>query len=174
MMSKFLLRSLGVTLLVQLNGAQAQELLLTASTTTNPCSANPNIYTPTDVTSAKAEWELRRNHLRRTRSLAEAGVVPRTELDEAVYRERLASIRLRLAQTATSPRTAVTEVEAMAQLSHAQAELDLRRLQVRRLEQLADEGAVPRSELLEALQKERNAIANLEKARACLKEKLRR
>jgi multidrug resistance efflux pump len=173
MMRTFLLRSLGVTLLVQFNGAQAQELLLRPPTTTNPCSANPNIYTQADMTSAQAELELRRNQLRRMRGLAEAGVVPRTELDEAVYQERLASIRLRLAQIALSPRTQVTEVEAMAQLSHAQAELDLRSLQVRRLERLADEQAVPLSQLLEALQEERKARANLEKARACLRKLIR-
>jgi multidrug resistance efflux pump len=61
----------------------------------------------------------------------------------------------------------------MAQLSHAQAELDLRSLQVRRLERLADEEAVPLSQLLEALQEERKARANLEKARACLRKLIR-
>lgn len=173
MMSQFLVRSLGVTLLVQLNAAQAQELPLKPPIINNPCSAKPDIYTQADVTSARAELELRHNQLRRIQGLAEAGVVPRTELDEAVYQERLASIRLKLAQFAVSPRTQVSEVEAMARLSQAQAELDLRRLQVQRLQRLATEGAVPRTELLEALQKERKATANLEKARACLRKLIR-
>lgn len=173
MMSQFLVRSLGVTLLVQLNGVQAQQPQLRLPTTTNRCTIKQTIYTQANLTSAKAELELRRNQLRRVQGLAEAGVVPRTELDEAVYQERLASIRLRLAQIATSPRAQVPEVEAMAQLSQAQAELDLRRLQVQRLKPLAAQGAVSQSELLEVLQQERQARANLETARVCLRKLIR-
>ncbi len=157
-----------------MNGAHAQELLLKAATTTNACSISQTIYAPADVTSARGELELRRNQLRRVQSLAEAGVVPRTELDEAVYQERLANIRLKLVQTAITPRTQVPEVEAMAQLSQAQAELDLRRLELQRMQFLAQGGAISQAELLQALQAERKARATLEKARACLRAKLRR
>lgn len=167
-MSKLLVRSLCLSLILQLNSAQAYELLLTPSTT-NPCSV-PNTYTQADVTSAEGELELRRDILRKMQDLAEAGVLPRSYLDDAVYRERLARIRLELARTASSPRARVTEAEAKAQLRQAQAELELHRRQIQRLEPLAKEGAVARSHLLEAVQEERKARANLAKARACLRE----
>ncbi len=160
---------LGVTFLVQLQGTQAQELPLGTSTT-RLCSVNRNTYTEAEVTKARAELEVRRTVLRRVQDLAKAGVVPPSELDEAVYQERLARIGLELAQTASSPRAQVTEAEAKAQVAEAQAELELRRVQLQRSQRLADEGAIPRSELLEALQEERNARANLEKAQACLRE----
>ncbi len=172
-MKKFLVRSLGITLLVQLHSTSAQALLNTPPTATNPCALNPKSYTQADVTSAQSELELRQNHLRRVQNLAKAGVLPRTELDDAVHQERIAQIRLKLAQTATSPRTQVSQVEAMAQLSQTQAELELRHLELQRLQFLAREGAISRSELLEAQQAEQRARANLESARACLRKLIR-
>jgi multidrug resistance efflux pump len=160
---------LGVAFLVQLQGTQAQGQPLRASRT-SPCSVNLNTYTQADVISAQAELELRRNILKRMQTLANAGVVPRSWLDDAVYQERVARINLELAQTASSPRARVTEAEIKAQLSQAQAELELRRLEVQRLERLADVGAVARSHFLEAIRDEQKARANLQRAQACLRD----
>lgn len=169
MVTKFLVRSLGVIFLVQLNAAQAQEPQLTPSTPTHPCSVNQTPYTEADVTNAQANLELWRNILRRMQNLAEAGVISRSQLDEAVHQERLARIRLELVQTASSPRARVTEAEAKAQLSQAQAELELRHREVQRLQVLANEGAISRSQLLNAVQEEQRARANLERSQACLR-----
>ena len=166
-MTKFLVRSLSITLLMQLNGTPVQGLPLRISAT-RQCSVNQNTYTQADVTEARVELERRRNLLRRLQDLAKTGVVPPCEVDEAVYWERLARIKLELTQTASEARVRVTEAEAKAQLRQAQAELELRRTQLERQQRLADEGAIARVELLEAIQAEQKARASLEKAQACL------
>ncbi|HEY9666465.1 MAG TPA: hypothetical protein V6C91_06645 [Coleofasciculaceae cyanobacterium] len=167
MMRKFLVRSLSITLLMQLHSTPVHGLPLRTSAI-KQCSVNQNTYTQADVTEARVELERHRNLLRRLQDLAKTGVVPPSEVDEAVYWERLARIKLELTQTATSSMARVTEAEAKAQLRQAQAELELRRIQLERQQRLADEGAIARVELLEAIQAERKARANLEKAQACL------
>ena len=152
---------------MQLHSTPVHGLPLRTSAT-QQCSVSQNTYTQADVTEARVELERRRNLLKRLQNLAKTGVVPSSEVDEAVYWERLARIKLELTQTASEARVRVTEAETKAQLRQAQAELELRRTQLERQQRLADEGAIARVELLEASQAERKARANLEKAQVCL------